>query len=167
MLAGLGICYPIKDYWSHCFTASTCTHYTSTPLFQWDGKVYVRIDGAHVFAWGKLGPSNGTTSHSSTCKRNCRPGDEIYQKNEKLVVIDHQTQNATRGGLKDIKSEQQMCIDVDRTTEGTETHGGNATLETDVNNGEVNGEEINGEVSGNQTKDASTGELEDFACVMM
>ncbi len=83
------------------------------------------------------------------------------------MVIDHQTQNATTGGLEDIKSELLMCIDVERTTEGTETHGGNATLETDVYNGEVNGEEINGEISGNQTKDTSTGELEDFACVMM
>ncbi len=26
LLTGLGICYPIKDYWSHCFTDSNFTH---------------------------------------------------------------------------------------------------------------------------------------------
>ncbi len=32
LLTELGLCYPIKDYWLHCFTASTFAHFTSTPL---------------------------------------------------------------------------------------------------------------------------------------
>ena len=58
LLTGLGICYPIKDYWLHCFTASNFIHCTSTPLFRIGGKVYVkRPEGVHIFAWGKSGPS--------------------------------------------------------------------------------------------------------------
>ncbi len=56
LLTGLGICYPIKDYWSNCFAASHFTHCTSTLLFRIGGKVYVkRPEGVHIFAWGKSG----------------------------------------------------------------------------------------------------------------
>ncbi len=66
MLTGLGICYPIKDYWSPCFTASNFTHCTSTPLFRIGWKVYVkRPEGVHIFAWGKSGPSKQKQRKSS------------------------------------------------------------------------------------------------------
>ncbi len=74
---GLGICYPIKDYWFHCFTALNFTHCTSTPLFQLDGKVYVRRPkGVHIFAWGKSGPSSSTS-----------PKYSIHQRSEKWIVL--------------------------------------------------------------------------------
>ncbi len=73
LLTGLGICYPIKDYWSHCFTASNFTHCTSTPLFRLGGKVYVkRPKGVHIFAWGKSGPSKPNGRKSSNKRMSAR-----------------------------------------------------------------------------------------------
>ncbi len=33
-LCGLGLCYQIFDYWSHCFMAASFYHCTSTALYQ-------------------------------------------------------------------------------------------------------------------------------------
>ncbi len=81
LLTGIRICYPIKEYWWHCFTDSTFTYCTSTPLLWLDGKVYVRRpDGGHIFAWGKSGPSSKNSLQYSNCQRSIREGDEYFLK---------------------------------------------------------------------------------------
>ena len=86
LLTGLGICYPIKDYWLHCFTALNFTHCTSTPLFQLGGKVYVRRSvRVHIFAWGKSGPSSSKSQESSIHQTSERMDCTFFQKVEKLI----------------------------------------------------------------------------------
>ncbi len=54
-LSGLGLCYQIFDYWSHCFMASFY-HCMSAALYWVGHKIYFRkYLGIDVFAWGKGG----------------------------------------------------------------------------------------------------------------
>ena len=50
---GLGICYQIKNYWSHAFLPATHSHLTSAPLFIQDDKVYSTFENCNIFAWGE------------------------------------------------------------------------------------------------------------------
>ncbi len=93
-MTGLGICYPKKDYWLHCFTASTLAHCTSTPLFWLYRKVYVRRPhGVDIFAYGKSEPSTGVTPQRSTHHGSVWEGGEFDPKMEKLVVMDPKIQS--------------------------------------------------------------------------
>ena len=62
-MPGLGICYRITNFWTHCFLASCFSHYTSIPIFVHKERVYIGkfpAAAGHkvVFAWG-LGNPNG------------------------------------------------------------------------------------------------------------
>ena len=59
-MPGLGICYRITNFWTHCFLASCFSHYTSIPIFVHKERVYIgKYPGERViFAWG-LGNSDG------------------------------------------------------------------------------------------------------------
>ncbi len=58
-LLGLGICYRIIDYWSHCFMASSFYHCTLTALYQINDKIFAgSYPGVNIFAWGKGGSAD-------------------------------------------------------------------------------------------------------------
>ena len=60
---GLGICFRIRDHWTHLFLAHCFSHMTSVPLFICNGKIHV---GSHpgkvVFAWGTGNPAQNANS---------------------------------------------------------------------------------------------------------
>ncbi len=41
-LSGLGLCYRIFDYWSHCFMAALFYHCMPAVLYQIGNKIYIR-----------------------------------------------------------------------------------------------------------------------------
>eukprot|EP00984_Skeletonema_dohrnii_P018643 scaffold8747_cov78-Skeletonema_dohrnii-CCMP3373.AAC.1 len=50
---GAGVCYEVKDYFTHTFLPATFSHYTSAPLFIHNGLVYSEFNGFSIMAWGK------------------------------------------------------------------------------------------------------------------
>ncbi len=184
LLTGLGICYPIKDYWSHCFTASNFTHCTSTPLFRIGGKVYVkRPEGVHIFAWGKSGPSKPeqrkSSNHRTSARLNRNSIGEVFDdapedQNGEVDSLDiTEKNNEVFDGEVEVGSGESMRgVEVDGIgNTATSNNGGEVDLRNE--SGEVHDEEFqdpnvpddhNGEVdSGDITENnngVSDGEVE-------
>ncbi len=54
-LTGLGICYPIENYWSQWFITLAFSHATSSAIRRIGGKVYAgNTYGIDIFAWGEV-----------------------------------------------------------------------------------------------------------------
>ncbi len=84
-LSGLGICYPIVNFWSHCFMAASFYHCTSPAVFKVGDKIYMgNYPGIDVFAWGKGGTANnpndgnaGGTGNDNHAGINDQPGVDV------------------------------------------------------------------------------------------
>ncbi len=118
VLTGLGICYPIKYYRLHCFTAATFGHCTSTVLYWLVGKVYVRrTNGVNFFSWEKSGPSTGVTQQNSCRRRGARidgTGNRIFQQSENVryQIWERDPENWEVGGGRSRKRKGVIVDDV-------------------------------------------------------
>ncbi len=153
--SGLGICYQIKDFWSHCFMAASFYHCTSAALYKIDGKFFMgEYPGINVFAWGKGGTANNRNRNRGNGATNVGAGggnDQPGNGGQPLDDVAKERDGQANGrdqcldvalhldrGLTgpDGDSNKNNNNNADNGSDGNDGHGCNTGVDDDTNDSE-------------------------------